>query len=339
MGWFWGSSDEKDASSKAKDPLRNLDPGLRDFLKKEAPLKYESTNTPAPLRQPETTETRPSVSQSQSREDSSPVVPPQSLYQDGRYAHLWKNYKSQSEVEAEGKSDQERMMDVLESYKTRKAEIGRVAMENCALEQLEVSDCFRQGGWSAKTTMCRAESRKFERCYTMQAVRMIHCWCEVLLRKLQKFLKALGYLSSYDRPVEVDEQIQMQADTLYHQMLDQEKAIEAAKAEGKPIPAFPALLKAQMAKANTAEDVEKVQYEISDLNPRVQAPAKKRLEKFEGAERDLEEMALKAEIAAGAHVSTKIEDMERKQEEARKLRKEQGRETIADKFYYAFRAK
>jgi hypothetical protein len=131
----------------------------------------------------------------------------------------------------------------------------------------------------------------------------------------------------------------MQADTLYHQMLDQEKAIEEAKAEGRPIPDFPALLKAQMTRANTAEDLEKPNYEISDLNPRVQRPANKRLEALSGAERELEEMALKAEIAAGADVSGKIGDMERKQEEERKIRKAQGRETMADKVYYAFRAK
>jgi hypothetical protein len=168
MGWFWGASDK---GTKDSDPLRNLDPGLKDFLKKEAPQKYEATETPA--FQPEPKETRLPVAEHQPKDESKPAVPSQSLYQDGRYAHLWKNYKSLEEVESEGKTDQERMQDVLEGYKTRKAEIGKVALENCAIEQLEVSDCFRQGGWSAKTTMCRAESRKFERCYTMQAVREI----------------------------------------------------------------------------------------------------------------------------------------------------------------------
>jgi hypothetical protein len=168
MGWFWGASDN---GSKDKDPLRNLDPSLKDFLKKEAPEKYDSSEPTAIQRTPEPKETKVPVADQQS--DDKPAVPPESLYQDGRYAHLWKNYKPLGEVEAEGKTDQERMMDVLEGYKTRRAEIGRVALESCAIEQLEVSDCFRQGGWSAKTTMCRAESRKFERCYTMQAVREV----------------------------------------------------------------------------------------------------------------------------------------------------------------------
>ncbi|EPE30318.1 hypothetical protein GLAREA_13041 [Glarea lozoyensis ATCC 20868] len=319
MGWLWGSSDHSNAS-KSKDPVRDLDPDLRDFLKKEAPQKYEAKTTPPPP--PERTIPKPAIAEDQFEDDSKPKVPPQSLYQDGRYAHIWKNYKSLSEVEAEGKSDQERMMDVMESHRTRQAELGRAALESCAVEQMEVSDCFRAGGWSAKTTMCRAENRKFDRCYTMQA----------------KFLKALGYLAAYDRP-DVEEQIQMQADTLYHQMLDQEKAIETAKAEGKPIPAFPALLKAQMAKANVAQDLEKPEFDISSLAPRSQNPLKKRLEKFEGVEREIEELAIKAEVAAAAEMSGKIDHVGRQQLEERELRKAQGRETIADKVYYAFRAK
>jgi hypothetical protein len=148
----------------------------------------------------------------------------------------------------------------------------------------------------------------------------------------------LGYLAAYDRP-DVEEQIQMQADTLYHQMLDQEKAIETAKKEGKPIPAFPALLKAQMAKANVAQDLEKPEFDISHLAPRSQNPLKKRLEKFEGVEREIEELAIKAEVAAATEMSGKIDDVGRQQMAERELRKAQGRETIADKMFYAFRAK
>jgi hypothetical protein len=172
MGWLWGSSDDNN-SSKSKDPVRDLDPDLRDFLKKEAPQKYESKTTPPPP--PERTITKPVITEDQFEDDSNPKVPAQSLYQDGRYAHIWKNYKSLPEVEAEGKSDQERMMDVMESHRTRQAELGMAALESCAVEQMEVSECFRAGGWSAKTTMCRAENRRFDRCYTMQAVRYV-CW-------------------------------------------------------------------------------------------------------------------------------------------------------------------
>lgn len=165
MSWFWSKSEDKDPSAK-KDALRDLDPSLRDFLKKEAPSKYESSApTPRPPLEEKTVAPSPPPS-----EPKTPAVPSKSLYQDGRYADLWKSYKPLEDVEAEGKSDQEKMMDVLEGYKSRRAEIGRIALENCALEQTEVSDCFRAGKWAAKATMCRAENRRFDRCYMMQSV-------------------------------------------------------------------------------------------------------------------------------------------------------------------------
>jgi hypothetical protein len=177
MGWFWGSS-ESNGGNKSEDPLRDLDPSLREFLKKESPVKYSSSN-PAPTSQPPTTpQSKPATlpehptpnAASKAAEDTKPKVPAQSLYKDGRYAELWKTYQSQSEVEAEAKSDQEKINDVLEGYKYRKAEIGRAALENCALEQWDVNECFRSGGWHSRITMCRAENKQLERCYMMQAV-------------------------------------------------------------------------------------------------------------------------------------------------------------------------
>jgi len=176
MGWFWEASDDS-GNGKKPDALKGLDPSLQDFLKKESPVKYGSSNPPAaPEERAKAPETA-SAPATESDPNAPPEIPQQSLYKDGRYAHLWKTYKPQAEVEAEGKSDQERMMDVLEGYKYRRQEIGRIALENCAFEQLEVSDCFRKGGWSAKTSMCRNENRKFERCYMMQAVsRVLSGW-------------------------------------------------------------------------------------------------------------------------------------------------------------------
>lgn len=65
------------------------------------------------------------------------------------------------------------------------------------------------------------------------------CFAHVILS--QKFLKALGYLAS-PRPAEIEEQIQLHADTLYHRMLAQEAAIAAAKTSNAPIPTFPPLM-------------------------------------------------------------------------------------------------
>ena len=77
-----------------------------------------------------------------------------------------------------------------------------------------------------KMNFCRAENRAFDRCYVMQS----------------RFLKALGYLAAYERPGQLDEDIQMHADTLYHRMLQQEDAVARAKEEGLPIPEFPKLI-------------------------------------------------------------------------------------------------
>ncbi len=182
MGWFWGTpspGNGDDAASKSQDSLRDLDPSLRDFLDKESPTKYTSSSPRA--RQPSaiTPEPRehsdPKTSAfSPADQKEKPLVPKESLFQDGRYSQLWKTYQPQAEIEAASKSDQEKISDALEGYKFRKAEIGRAALENCAMEQGDVDECFRTGGWASRLTMCRAESRCLDRCFTMQAVRSLH---------------------------------------------------------------------------------------------------------------------------------------------------------------------
>lgn len=188
MGWFWGATETKNSSPSSEDPLRNLDPGLRDFLAKESPVKYDSSNPPVPSQAtstPEPSQQNPIPAQQKTQVDTEgeSKAPPQSLFQDGRYAHLWASYQPQAEVEAAAKSDAEKINDVLEGYKTRKAEIGRAALENCVLEQWDVNECFRSGGWASRLTMCRAENRSLERCYLMQAVRfdiLLKMWHQAL---------------------------------------------------------------------------------------------------------------------------------------------------------------
>lgn len=339
MGWFWGPSDS-DNDNKSKDPLRDLDPSLRDFLKKESPVKYNDSNPPAPTRiieaTPKPADTTSSVP---SAAEEEPKVPSQSLFPDGRYAHLWKSYESKEAVENASKSDQEKITDVLEGYKYRKAEIGRAALENCANEQWAVNDCFRNGSWGSRMTMCRDENRKLERCYMVQAVCRMCSGTLVYADLVQKFLKALGYLSTLDRTDDVDERIQMHADTLYHRMLDQEEAVEAAKAEGRPIPTFKPILTKPPSKINSGETevpFEGNKLQPADLNPRVQKALKKRLEDLPEAERELEERAIKAEIQAGEQVAGHLETLYEKQAEERRKRKEAGRETIGDRLSTMF---
>lgn len=156
MGWFWGDS--------KNDPVKKLDPGLREYLEQEAPDKY----VPA-------TEVKPTSTSSpepQPTESAKPKVPAASLYPDGRYADLWKTYKAPVDVdERAGVRGAER---VIEKYKERGDTVQRAAMENCALEHEALTYCFQTGNWrkqvAARLTMCSAENGTFSRCFLTQSV-------------------------------------------------------------------------------------------------------------------------------------------------------------------------
>lgn len=155
-------------TDKSADPLAKLDPSLRDFLEKESPLKYpanQTTNPPPASQQPSNFDA--AVTELQTPK---PAAPSASLYQDGRYAHLWKNYRPLAEIEAETATDHEKLMGVLEAYKERKEAIGKAALENCAEYQEEWVNCMKHGSWDDQIQMCRHQVRRFERCYMMQSV-------------------------------------------------------------------------------------------------------------------------------------------------------------------------
>ncbi|KAJ9151919.1 Autophagy-related protein 6 [Pleurostoma richardsiae] len=322
MGWLDGLF----GSSSEQDPLRKLDPKLREFLEKESPVKFRPSSDEQQVAEPRAqarpqqpgTTGPPAAAAADGKSTEGPApLPSESLYQDGRYAHLWKSYRPLAAVEAETKTDHERLMDVLEGYKERKASIGRAALENCALEQVDWSNCMRSGDMVARMTMCRAEVKKFERCYMVQS----------------RLLKALGYLSTHDRPPQVDEDIQMHADTLYQKMMEQEAAIEAAKAEGKPIPKFEPLFRRQNQQQQLAQGVVATEAddELAVLNPEAQKQWRQRLEKLPEADRETEEEAMRGELRAKVEVASKIEEFRQGKEEERKARKTQGSETITDK--------
>ncbi|ORY55478.1 uncharacterized protein BCR38DRAFT_452403 [Pseudomassariella vexata] len=297
MGW-WGSLW---SSSSTQDPLSKLDPKLREFLEKESPVKYKSQ----PAAKPQ------SAHAPQTTCRDKPTVPKESEFQDGRYAHLWKNYRPLAEVENETKSDHEKLMDVLEGYKERRSQIGRAALENCAMEQFDWRTCMMNPSVSERMTLCRTQVRKFEKCYMTQT----------------RLLKALGYLSMNDRSPEVEEEIQMHADTLYHRMLEQEAQIEAAKEKGEPVPTFPPLI---IKNATAPVEVE--------LTPAQQEQLKARLEKVAEEDRYAEEVSYKAEMRARAETAEKLQALWKKQEDERQQRKMEGKETIWDKATGAFRS-
>ena len=131
----------------------------------------------------------------------------------------------------------------------------------------------------------------------------------------------------------------MHADTLFHRMLDQEKQIEAAKAEGRPVPTFPPLLSSKTKHIKSPGEQLPMDENIlqpSDLKPAVQEKLKKRLEGLSEAEREVEERAIKAEIRAGEQVAVGLGKLYEEEKAARMKRKAEGKETIGDKINSIF---
>lgn len=165
MGWLPSIF----GGGKSNDPVGNLDPKLREFLDRESPIKYTPPKaTSSDL--PSSTTGQVSAAAPVSDNSTVPVVPSKSLYQDGRYAHLWKNYRSLSQIEAENATEQEKLVNILDGYKERKNAIGVAAMENCAIQQEEWINCMKNGSWTDQLQMCRHQVHRYERCYTMQSV-------------------------------------------------------------------------------------------------------------------------------------------------------------------------
>lgn len=320
MGWLWSSS-SNDADK--------LDPSLREFLKKEAPTGPKPTLPTAPKEKP--TEPKPASAAPAPIpvEAEKPIVPPQSQFQDGRYAHLWKGYRPYNELMDSGKNEQDKLRDLVDAYNDRSASVGQIAMENCAIEYMEQFECFRNPkSWWSLGTMCNAEQRKFNRCYDIQS----------------KFLKALGYLTLDARTPEEDERIQMHADKLYQQMLKQETEIEKAEAEGREPPKFESVLsKANVARAMAgkqtritpvpAQGGEKTEAE-EDFWNQIKPEARKQYEdtiaKLPPKDQEIERMAILGELKAQAGMSKQVEQTFVEERINRMKRKEAGQATIGD---------
>jgi len=329
MGWFWGNS----KTSTSGDPYSNLDPALRDFVDKESPLKYEDarrSQEKTEVREPDTYRKQlgwnTSNPQPQNAITTPSAAPAESLFPDGRYAHIWKNYKPQAEIDAVGKSDQDKLRDVVDAYNSRKAAIGRAAIENCVTEQMSERDCWQNGTMWDRMSLCRGRNRAFTRCYTMQS----------------RFLKALGYLSTI-RSEEEEERIQMHADKLYHEMLDREQAAEEAKMRGDEVPKQPPLISPERTAAALGKDSawakarqralelgEGAGTKLSDFNPEKQEAIKKRIEGMSELERDLELQLIAAETRATREYAEKVHETFEEERQHRLDRRARGKETVGD---------
>jgi hypothetical protein len=323
MGWLWSSG-----NSGSTD---KLDSSLQDFLKKEAPTGPKPTLPSAPKKSPEAADSSSTSTPPPAQtEAETPSVPPQSQFQDGRYAHLWKNYTPQNILDDRGKNEQDKLRDLVEAYNDRKAGIGRIAMENCAIEYMEQFECFRRPKtWTALGTLCNAESRKFNRCYDVQS----------------KFLKALGYLTMDERSVEEDERIQMHADKMYQHLLQQEAEIEKAEKEGRPRPKFESLLSNQSisrsmastpsSSAQTPSLSPEVEADIwSKIKPEARKEYEKKLAELPPEQQEVERMAVLGELRAQTGISKTVEETFVEERIQRMKRREAGQATIGDQIKY-----
>ena len=214
MSWFWGGGSKKD-----DDPTQSLNPELKQFLKDQQPRPYAPTERTTP--EPAKPNRDPIVLPDTNLEDEHRPLPQESLFQDGRYKHLWNTYVPQDNVTAATSTTVER---IVSAKKDRKQLISRAAFENCAFEEELAKTCWTKGTKAerarALATMCNKEQKNFNRCFTLQS----------------KFMVALGYLTSASSLAEEEERIQMHADKLYHRMMDYEAEADQARANKRPIP-------------------------------------------------------------------------------------------------------
>ncbi|KAJ6779653.1 hypothetical protein PWT90_05774 [Aphanocladium album] len=294
MGWlpsiFGGGN--------SSDPISNLDPKLREFLDKESPVKYNKP-TPQPGAPTSTTERK---AQEQANvapvtDSTKPAVPSESLYQDGRYAHLWKNYRSLSQIEEQTATEQEKLVNILDGYKERKNAIGVAAMENSG--QINYKCAATKYIVTSAATQCNPYLAN-----------------ESVSPK-QRFLRALGYGSVLDRPPQVEEDIQMHADKLYNRMLDHEKAVAKAKEEGLPIPVFESV-------------VPKPSRQTAKPNEEVEKTWRDSLSKLPEGEREAEEAALRADYQTKADVAKGIKEIMESKQKERETRQAAGEGTLTD---------
>ncbi|KAK4554997.1 hypothetical protein LTR86_007763 [Recurvomyces mirabilis] len=334
MSWFWGSSSSTE-KQQPNDPYSKLDPSLKDFLSKESAFQPDDAPSTKPKASPDaaSNEYRSQLGWTEisnttpTPQDEKSTVPPESLYPDGRYAHLWSTYRPRSEIEAAGKNDSDRLRDVIEAYNDRRTAIGAAAIENCVMEQMAERECWETGTMWEKMNMCRGPNRQFLRCYTMQA----------------RFLKALGY-SSLNSVGEEEERIQMHADSLYHEMIARERAAEEARKEGRevevvgqvPLISSEGTTKALGENSAWARAREKAiagkaeGMKLSDYTPERQEQIRKQLAGMNPQEKELEMQLIAAERRAQVEIAEAIQERFAEEAEGRKSRRERGRETVGD---------
>lgn len=136
----------------------------------------------------------------------------------------------------------------------------------------------------------------------------------------------------------MDEEIQMHADTLYHRMLDQEKAITEAKAAGEPVPeekpvnpatATVAAVRQRTSGQNEAkeEDLPPISAALQErLKSDAQMELRRKLKDLTPKERELLEKQKLSEF----DVAMEVQRLRSSLLEEKKQRREEGKATMSD---------
>ncbi|PNS21844.1 Cytokinesis protein sepA [Sphaceloma murrayae] len=322
MGWFWNSAPSGDAYD-------SLDSRTKDLLNSEAPpAQLPSAPSPGPstttsasppktyrerlgLNDPSQPPTStPASPQTPATTQSAPSAPPQSLYPDGRYAHLWATYRPPSDAST-GTASQDQLTNILSSYSTRRAEVSRAALENCVEEHIAENECFASGTLMKKMKGCREESTTFSRCYTLQA----------------RFLKAMGYMDlEIDRDGRGEERregMRARADEIWGEVRRREKA----EKEGRGREEGPLRVGWVEVEGGEEERVEKL---LSWFKEDKRNEIREQIRKLRPSQRELELELRIAEAKADAGYGVEVGKYFEQEREDRRARQKKGQSTLGD---------
>jgi hypothetical protein len=329
LGWLWGSS-------SSNDSIGSLDPSLQKVLKSQEarpsslPQSEKQITYTEQLRQSGDLPLPKAPEAPQAQERSK--VPAQSLYQDGRYAYLWKNYEPQHMVESRGETEMDKLKRLDDDNEDRKVKLAKAALENCVFEQLAELDCLKNGGVHRKLTMCRPEKKTFNRCYEMQG----------------KFLKALGYWEAIGDENRADA-LQMHSDKLWQRLQEQEAAVQAARDAGEPLPQFESILspsnvqaiggklprppeqRQQQSSSSVAANTTDPKYPFPSVPQELRETFDKRIKDMAQDEAKIEEAVFLAETEQKRRVVLEGAGYLRAEGEARRKRFEAGEASIGDR--------
>lgn len=123
------------------------------------------------------------------------------------------------------------------------------------------------------------------------------------------------------RSQDLEEDIQLHADTLYQRMIAHEELAAKAREEGREVPRFEIIPPPVAAKTAPApnEDMQKMW--------------KEQVEKLPEEDRAAEEAALRADYHAKLETAEKLRDIRQQEDAERRKRMEEGKATFGDHFW------